>query len=167
MKIVILGASGKTGTLLLDQILAKGHQVTAYVRRSGSILQHHQNLKVITGNLDDKIRLKEVIKGAVACFSTLGGTSLTKHSKEIIAGIDLIVSLMEQEGVKRFIYLSSFGAGESRYFMGPVIRFFLADILLRVPLADHNINEQRIMKSKLQWIIVRPGGLTNGPKQER
>jgi putative NADH-flavin reductase len=164
MKIVIFGASGKTGALLLDEALGQGHQVTAYVRREGSIVQKHPNLMIITGSLDDSAKLEEAISGADACFSTLGGGSLTKHSPELIAGIDRIVTLMEKLGTKRFIYLSSIGAGESRYFMGPVIRFLVADIFLRVPLADHNANEQLIVKSKLQWTIVRPGGLTDGPK---
>ena len=164
MKIVIFGASGKTGSLLVDQALASGHQVTAYVRKEGTAFQPHANLKIVTGNLDNTDRLKEAISGADACISALGGGSLTKHSPEISSGIDRIVQVMEREGVKRLIYLSSLGAGESRYYMGPVLRFFLTSVLLRVPLADHNTNEERIAKSKLQWTIVRPGGLTDGPK---
>jgi putative NADH-flavin reductase len=164
MKIVIFGASGKTGALLLGQALDNGHFVTAYVRREGAIVQKHPNMRIITGSLDDSAKLEEAISGADTCFSTLGGGSLTKHSPELVAGIDRIVTLMEKLGTKRFIYLSSIGAGESRYFIGPVIRFLVADVFLRVPLADHNANEQRIVKSKLQWTIVRPGGLTDGPK---
>jgi putative NADH-flavin reductase len=167
MKIVVFGASGKTGTLITEQALAKGHHVTAYIRRDGSLLQQHPNLKVITGSLNDTSKLKEVVSGADACVSALGGNSLIKHSPEITAGIQTIVSLMEQEGVKRLVYLSSMGAGESRKIMRPLIRFFIADIMLRVPLADHTTNEKQIAKSKLQWTLVRPAGLTNGPKTGR
>ncbi len=166
MKVVIFGASGKTGTLLTDQALAKGHQVTAFVRRADAMVQKHPNLKIITGNLSDTNKLKEAITGADACISTLGGGSLTKHAPEIIAGISKIIALMEQESVKRFIYLSSIGAGESRYLMGPAIRFLVANVMLRVPLADHTTNEQSLEKSNLQWTVVRPGGLTDGPKAE-
>lgn len=164
MKIVVFGASGKTGTLLTDQALAKGHNVIAYVRREGSVIQKHPNLKVISGSLTDKAKLKEAISGADAVISTLGGGSLTKHATEIAAGLECIISVMEQADVKRFIYLSSIGAGESRYYMGGIIRFFIADLFLRVPMADHTANEQRLAKSKLNWTIVRPGGLTDGPK---
>lgn len=167
MKIVIFGANGKTGTLLTEQALAKGHKVKAYIRRAGTLSQQHTNLEVVTGDLNDTVKLKEVLSGADACISVLGGRSLTKHSPEILAGIDNIVSIMEKESVKRFIYLSSMGAGESRYIMPPLIRFFIADIMLRVPLADHTTNEKRIAKSSLQWTLVRPAGLTNGPKTGR
>ena len=167
MKVVIFGANGKTGTLLTEQALAKGHQVIAYNRRAGSLDQQHPSLKTIIGKLNDTAKLKEAIAGSDACISVLGGNSLTKHSTEIIAGINNIVSIMENENVKRFIYLSSLGAGESRNMMGPMIRFFIADIMLRVPLADHTVNEQRIAKSSLLWTLIRPAGLTNGPKTGR
>ena len=167
MKLVIFGANGKTGTLLTEQALAKGHQLTAYIRRAGALEQQHPNLKIVVGNLNDTDKLREAIKGADACISVLGGSSLFKHAPEIISGIDSIINIMEQDGVKRFIYLSSMGAGESRKLMGMILRFFIADVMLRVPLADHTANEKRIAKSKLNWTLVRPAGLTNGPKTGR
>jgi putative NADH-flavin reductase len=163
MKIVIFGANGKTGTLLVNQALESGHQVTAYIRRENSLEIDHPNLKIVTGSLSDTAKLKDAIIGADACLSALGGSSLTKHAPEIIAGIDRILTIMEREKVNRFIYLSSIGVGESRYYLPQPIRLFIADIMLRVPFADHNINEQRLTKSKLQWTSVRPGGLTDGP----
>jgi len=66
MKITIFGASGKTGSLLTDQALAAGYEVTAYVRTPGSIKQEHPKLKVIVGNMNDKLKLKEAISGADA-----------------------------------------------------------------------------------------------------
>jgi putative NADH-flavin reductase len=163
MKIVLFGANGKTGMHLIEQSLEKGYQVNAFVRRENVILIKHPNLKIITGSLNNEEKLKEAITGSDVCISTLGGASLTKHAPDIIAGIDRIVRIMEQEGVKRFIYLSSGGAGESRYNMVQPIRFIVADLLLRVPLADHNANEQRLQKSSLNWTFVRPGSLTDGP----
>jgi putative NADH-flavin reductase len=164
MKIVIFGASGKTGTLMVSQALELGHQVTAYVRRANSIEIEHANLSVIVGNITDTNKLKEAITGADACLSTLGGASLTKHATEIRIGIDKIISIMEQERVNRFIYLSSVGVGESRAYMAQPVRFIVCDLLLRIPFADHNINEQRLAESKLQYTLVRPGSLTDVPK---
>lgn len=166
MKLVIFGASGKTGKLLVKQALDQGHMVTAYVRRDSAIGVQHPNLTIIVGTLAETMTMRNAIIGADCCLSTLGGTSLTKHSSNIIKGIDNIINLMEDEGVKRLIYLSSLGAGESRYYMPRFIRFLLADIFLRVPLADHTINETRIKNSKLDWTILRPGALTDGPKTE-
>jgi len=164
MKIVVFGASGKTGSLLIEEALASGYEVIAYVRNPGSIKSEHPNLKVVAGQLNEKDKLKSVIIGSDACISTLGGTSLTKHSLGIIEGIDHIVSIMEEENVKRFIYMSSYGAGDSRNYMSQPARFLIVDLMLRIPMADHNANESRITRSLLEWTIVRPGGLTNGTK---
>jgi hypothetical protein len=71
---------------------------------------------------------------------------------------------MELLKVSRLIYLSSIGAGESRFLMGPVLRFFITGLMLRVPLADHSTNEECLANSKLNWTIVRPGSLTTGVK---
>jgi len=164
MKIVIFGANGKTGTLLVEQALEKGHLVTAFIRRAGSLrIDDHPNLKIVVGNLEESLKLKDALTGADACFSALGGGSLTHRSPDFVKGIDYIVRVMEQEVVPRFIYLSSFGAGDSKFQMPAIMRFFIVNLMLRVPLADHNTNEQRITNSKLQWTLVRPGGLNDGP----
>lgn len=165
-KIVIFGASGKTGLLLTSEALAAGYEVIAYVRSAESVKLVHKNLKVVVGQLSDKETLTSVIRGSDACISTLGGASITKHSHEIMAGIDTIVSIMEAENVKRLIYLSSIGVGDSRNYMPQPIRFLVVDLMLRVPMADHNRNENRIANSQLQFTIVRPGGLTEGPKTD-
>jgi len=162
MKVVIFGANGKTGLLLVEQALAKGYQVVAYVRRPESIMIENPKLKIVVGNLNEPLKMKDTISGADACISALGGGSLTKHSIEIINGIKNIISIMEITNVHRLIYLSSLGANESRHLIPQPLRFILLNFLLRVTLADHNTNEDNIRKSKLQWTIVRPGGLTNG-----
>jgi len=166
MKVIVFGASGKTGQLVTEEALASGYEVIAYVRNQESIKLVHPNLKVVVGQLNEKDKLKSVVTGSDACISTLGGASLTKHNHGMIEGIANIVGVMEEVNVKRFIYLSSIGAGNSRNYMPQPVRFLIADLMLRVPLADHNANENRITQSQLEWTIIRPGGLTDGAKSE-
>jgi len=161
MKVVIFGANGKTGLLLVEYALSKGYQVVAYIRRTRSLNYSHPNLTKIIGNLDNIQKLQEAITGSDACISALGGKSLTKHSYTFINGIENIITAMEQVGVKRMIYLSSLGVGDSRAYMPWLKRFLIADVILRIPLSDHNTNEKRINNSKLQWTIIRPGGLND------
>ena len=162
MKVVIFGANGKTGLLLVEQALAKGHQVVAYVRRPESISIENPKLKIIVGNLNETLKMKDAITGADACVSALGSGSLTKHSPETMDGIKNIVSIMEKAKVNRLIYLSSLGSGESISLIPQPLRFILSNVFLRIPLADHNSNEKLIMNSKLNWTLIRPGSLTDG-----
>ncbi len=163
MKLVIFGAGGKTGTLLTRQALNAGHEVTAYVRRPESVTVEDKHLKVVVGELSDAVKIREAVSGADVCISTLGGKSLTKRAIQFTQGIEHIVEAMEAENVNRIIYMSSVGAGESRFLMPQPVRFLIADVMLRVPLADHTTNEKRIARSSLTWTVVRPGGLTDGP----
>lgn len=162
MKIVVFGANGKTGSQIVKQALGNGDNVIAYIRTPGSLNIDHPNLKVFVGNLNENLKLRDAISGADACISAIGVGTLTRHAPDVIAGIDNILTIMEHERVHRFIYLSSIGAGESRYQIPQPTRFFVTKLILRVPLADHNANEQRIANSNLEWIIVRPGSLTDG-----
>ncbi len=163
MKIVIFGASGKTGKLLTNSCLEAGYQVVAYVRNENSIEQKHENLQIVLGQLSEIDKLHTAISGADACISTLGGNSLTKSSTEFTQGIANIIQVMEVENVKRFVYMSSIGAGESKKLMAPVVRILIAGLVLRVPLADHAMNEAKIVASTLDWTVVRPGGLRDEP----
>ncbi|NDP20627.1 MAG: NAD(P)H-binding protein [Paludibacter sp.] len=162
MKILVFGANGKVGTHLVKQALENGHDVIAYVRKACSLKIEHPKLKVYVGNLNETLKLRDAISEADACISALGGGSLTRHATEVVAGIENIVTIMEQENIHRFIYLSSIGAGQSRFLIPQPTRFFITKLMLRVPLADHTANEQGITKSNLLWTIVRPGGLTDG-----
>ncbi|MBN1952528.1 MAG: NAD(P)H-binding protein [Bacteroidales bacterium] len=166
MKITVFGASGKTGQHVIEKALDKGFQVLAYVRRENSLRIQHPNLNISVGNLNDTYKIEEAIKGADACISTLGGASLRKHATEVVEGIDRIVTTMEKQGVKRLMYLSSFGVGDSEQYMAPFIRFLIVKLILRVPIADHGTNEQRIQRSDLDWTIFRPGSLHDGPQSE-
>lgn len=163
MKIVVFGANGKTGLNIVKQALEKGYTVVGFVRKPGSFTIDHPNLKIAVGNLDEKLKMADIISGADACISALGGNSLQKRAPEFTNGISNIVDIMEQEKVNRLIYISSIGAGESRYMIPQPMRFFITRFLLKVPLADHNTNEEKIRHSNLQWTIVRPASLMDGP----
>jgi putative NADH-flavin reductase len=166
MRIVVFGASGRTGIEVVKQLVETGNEVTAFVRRKGSIPFQHQNLKVVTGNLSNQVQIREVLEGADAVVSALGGKSLTKRATEFTSGIDMLVTEMEKAGIDRLLYLSSLGVAESRNAIPQPLRFFIADIMLRIPFADHLANENRIKASRLSWTIFRPGGLTDGLKTE-
>lgn len=167
MKITIFGASGKTGKAFINQALEKGHEIKAFVRNRDKLPIIHPKLEIIEGELNEEEKLSKAILGSDVCISTLGGASLTKKSPEIVAGIEKIVNEIQKQNVHHLLYLSSLGANESKQYFPQPVRFLICDLVLRVPLSDHNKNETFIKNSALKWTIIRPSGLTDGALTEK
>ena len=72
---------------------------------------------------------------------------------------------MEMEGIKRLVFESSIGIGDSWDHLTWFTRWVFVPLLIRNIFADKEIQERVIMESELDWVIVRPGRLTNGPQR--
>ena len=71
---------------------------------------------------------------------------------------------MEKSGVRRFICESSLGVGDSKGQLGFLYNYTLIPLFLRNIFADKETQETVIRRSTLDWVIIRPGALTNGPQ---
>ena len=76
-----------------------------------------------------------------------------------------IVRATQKLGVKRFICESSLGIGESKGQLGFLYNYILIPLFLRSIFVDKEVQERIIKDSMLDWVIVRPGALTNGPRR--
>jgi putative NADH-flavin reductase len=75
-----------------------------------------------------------------------------------------ILAAMEREGTKLFVCESSLGVGDSKGQLGAFYTYFFIPILLHSVFADKELQEKVIECSHVDWVIVRPAALTNGPK---
>src|SRR3954468_14182249 len=75
-----------------------------------------------------------------------------------------ILAAMEREGTKLFVCESSLGVGDSKGQLGPLYNYFVIPALLRHVFADKELQEKAIECSHVDWVIVRPAALTNGPR---
>lgn len=162
MKLLIFGASGATGRLVVSAALAKGHAVTAFVRTPSKLAVSHENLRVIVGDVADQQAVERSVAGHEAVFSCLGVGVPLKHDPAVVAGIGFIVDAMQRTGPARLIYLSFLGVRDSRRQLGPLLGGVIVPLVLRREVADHEAKEKLIVQSSLDWTIVRPPKLTNG-----
>ena len=162
MKLLIFGASGVTGRVLVSAALAKGHAVSAFVRTPSKLAVSHENLRVIVGDVADQQAVTHAVTGHEAVFSCLGVGVPLKHDPAVVAGIGFIVDAMQRAGPARLIYLSFLGVRDSRPQLGPLLGGVLVPLVLRNEVADHEAKEKLIVQSSLDWTIVRPPKLTNG-----
>jgi putative NADH-flavin reductase len=107
-RVAVFGASGKIGRHVVDQLLADGKRVTAYVRNPAKLTATHANLTVIEGALDDPAGIAKAVDGANAVISALG-PSLKRGAKgtPVADGTRHIVAAMEGAGVRRFVGLAT------------------------------------------------------------
>jgi len=162
MKVLIFGASGKTGQHLVRQALDNGHQVTEFVRNPDKLTTRHAQLMIHTGNVNDFNCVSQAVKGQQVVLSALGADNMFKLDKVVVEGMNHILRAMERNLVSRIIYLSTLGVKQTRRHSGFMIRH-LAPTLLRTEILGHEERENMISLTTLDWSIVRAPILTNGP----
>ena len=164
MKLIIFGASGRTGRELTQQALAKNHVVTAFVRNGAAFDIEHVNLVVVEGDISAYDDVESNIDGHEAVVSTLGPHTLLRRVPALVIGIRNIIRSMEKLGVHRLVYTSALGVGDSISDQNAVFRYLIRPVLLGRDYADHEANEKAIRESDLEWVIVRPARLVDRPR---
>jgi putative NADH-flavin reductase len=165
-KLLVLGATGGTGRSVVEQAVAAGFTVTVLARNPDA-LPDARAVRVVTGDLvRDSAVLDAALPGQDAVISALGvGTSFTS-GRLISQSAPPIVASMRRHGVRRLIFTSAFGVGATRRDTPLLPRLFIAT-LLRDVYADKQRGEEAILTSDLDWTIVYPAGLTDGPRTGR
>lgn len=164
MKLLILGASGPTGRLLVEQALARAHEVTAFVRDAAKFPLIDRNLSVATGTLPgDAAALEAALRGKQAVLCALGRRASFKSESLMEGTMRLLVPAMEKAGVKRLLLMSSNGVGET-YARSPLFSRILYRIMLKDIFADKEAGEAIVRASSLDWTIAYPTLLTDGPR---
>jgi putative NADH-flavin reductase len=169
MQLTVFGATGGTGTQLVNQALASGHDVTAVVRDAARLASPPQpRLRVVTADIMDSASILPAVAGADAVL-TAAGPRGTGATTVITDSVRSIAAAMHETGVRRLLALSGSIAadeGESfylRYLLKPVAR----RTFLRHVCADMRNAEAVIEATDLDWTIVRPPALTDGPATGR
>ena len=162
MNIVIFGASGATGQHLVSQALKEGHVITTFVRNQAKLTLAHERLKIVQGDVSNYKQVEEAIQNQQAVMSTLGVSVTLKHDPAVVQGVQYIVKAMEKTGLKRLVYLPTFGVSENRAELG-LLAHRIMPLILGEEFTDHDLKEAIIRNSKLEYTIVRASRLTNGP----
>jgi putative NADH-flavin reductase len=164
MKLTVFGATGGTGQALVAQALQQGHEVVAFMRDPGKFTITDTRLSVVQGDITENAsRVGEAIRGQDAVISALGRRNSFRSAGLISQSMRTIVSAMERQGVRRLIVLSAFGVGES-YHYAPLIPRIMFRLLLGDIFADKKAGEDYVRQSSLDWTLVYPVLLTNGPR---
>ncbi|MEU6267728.1 NAD(P)-dependent oxidoreductase [Saccharopolyspora shandongensis] len=167
MRITIFGATGGTGKHLLEQACTAGHEVTAVVRDPARLDYAHPGLTVVTADVMDAAAIQPHVAGRDAVISAIGSRDL-KPTTIQTDSTRSILDAMTAVGARRFLVVSNCGMLSDGD--GPVTRHVVKPILWRVlrnPWTDMGHMEEVVRASGLDWTIIRPPQLTNGPRTGR
>jgi uncharacterized protein YbjT (DUF2867 family) len=162
-RILVLGATGGTGRHVLQQAAALGYEVTAVVRSPEKLPREGGPSRVVVGDVRaGSAAVRDAFAGQDAVISTLGRGQSFKPDGTIARAVPHIVSAMREHGVRRLIFTSAFGVGPTWADIPLLPRLFVKTLLRNI-YADKAAGEEIIKSSGLDWTIVYPSGLTDGP----
>jgi len=170
MKISVLGATGRTGQVIVEQALAAGHDVTALVRRPEGLSVTGEKLTVLVGDARDPAMIEQLVAGQDAVICSLGipasGRTRDEINDDVRADVctvstRLLFEAMPQLGVKRIVLMSTHGAGGSQD--GSPYVLWLRD-LVKNRVLDKDDMEAFIAQSDapIDWTVIRNPAIYEG-----
>jgi putative NADH-flavin reductase len=168
-RILLLGATGRTGRHVLTCALAQGLQVVALVRSPDRVTVRSDRLTVMMGSPLNPSDVAVAIEGCDAVVSALNNihTSDRPWANHLCPPmlmthcISNCISAMRKEGIRRLVVMSAIGVGNSFAYAPAVLRWLIRHTNLRRSYEDQDAQERILSQSGLEWTSVRVAGLTN------
>ena len=174
MRILIIGGSGRTGKLVVQEVLERGHSVTALVREANA-LQQHPGLTIVRGtptSIGDIERAFSTVPDGIpsAVIVTLNArrASDSPFSKPVspprfMADCNANVrTVMQQEGVRKVVIMSAVGTTDSLPEVHWLMRLAMRKTNMIYQYHDHDAVDQETKASELDYVLVRPNMLADG-----
>ncbi len=164
--VAVLGATGRTGRIFVQEAVRRGHTVKAFVRNVNARKDFPQGVNVIQGDATDESSLQQLIEGADVVVSLLGQAKGSSSDLKV-KSTRLSLSIMQRKGVKRFLRLASapFGVtgegdeptGGQRLMTG-LVKLFAGSLV-----NDERKASEDVRHSSVEWTLVRAPILTDTP----
>jgi putative NADH-flavin reductase len=164
---LIIGASRGIGLETVRAALRSGHSVRALARSAASIPIQDAALDKVAGDALDGDVIRNALQDIDVVIQTLGvdvsPRAIFERMTLFSQSTRILVDAMKAAGVKRLIAVTGLGAGDSRGHGGLLYDAVVFPLLLKRVYDDKDVQEWIIRSSGLDWTIVRPGLLANGP----
>ena len=168
MKILLLGATGRTGKLALTYALGKGYKVNCLVRDQ-SKLQEHEKLSVLQGIPTNPADLEKAMEGCKSIINILNISrkndfpwSPLRTPRTLLSDTTRqLIDLAKANSISRVVSCSAWGVGDSRAEIPVWFRWMIDNSNIGKAYHDHEKQEELLKTSELDFTIVRPSGLIN------
>jgi putative NADH-flavin reductase len=150
------------GRHLVTQALDAAHEVTVLARDRAKVSARHERLRIVDGDVKNIAALGDAMRGQDGVISAIGRGKSFKSENLIAESVPGILATMQETGVRRLVFTSALGVGDS-YRDSPLVPRIFFRTLLRGIYADKLIGDTMIRNSRLDWTIVQPVVLTDDP----
>ena len=164
MEVLVLGATGATGSLVLREARRRGHRVRALARDANKVAVD-DGVTVVHGDVRDPEAVTAAVEGQDAVVWAISVRRADRRSPRLdlcTEGTRNLLAAMTTNGVDRLIAVTSWGIGDGRERVPLPVRRLVLPLALGRGLADKERQEALIRQSDLEWTIVRPARLANG-----
>lgn len=162
MKVLVIGAGGKSGQQVVEKALAAGHTVTAFVHNAADY-PAPAGVRVVAGDATDAATVDAAVAGQDAVVDAVGGhtpylkTQLERNTAKVV------VAAMQHQGVRRLVVISVLGIGDSQEQGTFLYEYLMKPTFLRGAIPDKEVMEAEVKRSGLDFVLVRPPYLTDDP----
>ena len=155
MNVIVFGATGSIGSLTVDALLKAGHTVTAFARNPEKLSIKNTKLIYSSGDVLNRTDVIGAVKGKDAVLITLG-SGMSRKSIVRSKGTLNIINAMQTEKISRLICQSTLGAHDSWSNLNFWWKYVMFGALIKPVFKDHELQENLVYASGLDWTIVRP-----------
>jgi putative NADH-flavin reductase len=161
MKVLVFGAAGKTGSLVVEKAYSAGHEVSVFVHGEPGTLP--AGVQVFKGDAGDAAAVQAAVAGQDAVIDTIGGKTPYKITNLESKAAANVIAAMQAEKVRRLIVISMMGVGDSEAQTPFWYEYLMQPTFLRGANKDKTAMESEVKASGLEFVIARPPILSDGP----
>ncbi len=172
MKILILGATGRTGRLIVEEALKQGYDLNVLVRDKNKIPFNSKSIKVYEGTPARRTDLAAAMQGCEVVISALSvakasdapWSKLISPKNFVSESMKNVIAEANQQNLKRLITISAWGVLETKKDVPFWFKWMIDYTNLRHVYADHESQEKLLAASNLTWTAARPVALNDSKK---
>ena len=163
MKILVIGGTRGTGREVVRAAHAAGHELTLLARNAERISLPVTGVRVVAGDARDVDDIERAVAGQHTVNWTAGIAPTRKPVDLFSRATQFLLAAMHKHGARRLICVTGVGAGDSRGHGGFFYDRILQPLFMKTIYEDKDRQEALLRASDVDWTVVRPGFLTNGP----
>jgi putative NADH-flavin reductase len=161
LRLLVIGGTSGIGLETVRLALERGHEVTAMARRPERMTLSHPNLILFKGDVADPLAVDGAVKDRDAVVFTIGVGPTQEPVSVFSEGTRNVLDAMYRYNVDQLVMVTGIGAGDSRGHGSAVYDFFVRPVLMNTVYEDKDRSEALLLKSRVDWVIVRPGFLND------